>query len=272
MSAAIIAAIRSSLSVSRWSLTLLLGSLLCSLLTACGTPLLETGLPTSVDYQTVSPSQDGIGRVYLGREIAKTMGHEGAAWLDRPSRVLQERPQAAVDQLDLKPTDIVADIGAGSGYFTTRLAKRVPQGRVLAVDVQPEMLALLQQKLADQAIENIDLVLGQVDNPNLPADTLDVALMVDAYHEFAYPHDMMTSVVAALKPGGRVVLAEYRAENPMVMIKRLHKMSEAQVKREMAAVGLRWLKTEDVLPEQHLLFFEKPQSEAATAEPANHGA
>lgn len=263
-----IRAIQSLLSASRWSL--LLCGLLCGLLSACGTPLLSTGLiDTGVGYQSISPSQDGIGRVYFGREIAKTMGHEGAAWLDRPSRVLQERPQTAVDQLDLRPTDVVADIGAGTGYFATRMAKRVPQGRVLAVDIQPEMLALLQDKLDTLAINNIDPVLGAVDNPNLPVNTLDLALMVDAYHEFAYPHEMMTGVVAALKPGGRVVLAEYRAENPMVMIKRLHKMSEAQVKREMAAVGLRWLRTDDSLPEQHLLFFEKPDLE--TLDPQKPG-
>jgi ubiquinone/menaquinone biosynthesis C-methylase UbiE len=227
---------------------------LCGWLTACGTG----SLAASVDYQTISPSQDGIGRVYLGREIAKTMGHEGAAWLDRPSRVLQERPQVAVDRLDLRPTDVVADIGAGSGYFATRLAARVPQGRVLAVDVQPEMLDLLTQKLAISPIPNVEPVLGQEDHPNLPPNTLDLAIMVDAYHEFAYPREMMMDIVDALKPGGRVVLAEYRAENPLVMIKRLHKMSEAQVKREMATVGLRWLKTDDALPQQHLLFFEKP--------------
>lgn len=225
-------------------------------LVACG----MVPLAVSADYQTMAPSQDGIGRVYLGREIAKTMGHEGAAWLDRPSRVLQERPQVAVDHLELQPTDIVADIGAGSGYFVTRMAARVPQGRVLAVDVQPEMIDLLRQKLATSPMSNVDLILGTEDDPNLPPNTLDLALMVDAYHEFAYPREMMTGIVAALKPGGRVVLAEYRAENPLVMIKRLHKMSEAQVKREMAAVGLRWLKTDDALPQQHLLFFEKPVS------------
>ncbi|QQE64584.1 hypothetical protein GFS31_12650 [Leptolyngbya sp. BL0902] len=232
----------------------IVGVLVVGSLAACG----SLPLAVSSSYQTISPSQDGIGRVYLGREIAKTMGHEGAAWLDRPSRGLQERPQAAVEHLALQPTDIVADIGAGSGYFATRLAARVPQGRVLAVDVQPEMLDLLGQKLAASQITNVESILGTEDSPNLPPNTLDLALMVDAYHEFAYPREMMTGIVAALKPGGRVVLAEYRAENPLVMIKRLHKMSEAQVKREMAAVGLRWLKTDDTLPQQHLLFFEKP--------------
>ncbi len=223
-------------------------------LTACGTTTLEV----SREYQTVPPSADGIGRVYLGREIAQTMGHQGAGWLDRPSRVLQERPQAAIAALDLSPTDVVADIGAGTGYFARRIAPLVPQGKVLAVDIQPEMLALLQAELAAKSIENVEPVLGQPDNSHLLPGSIDLALMVDAYHEFANPREVMEGVVTALKPGGRVVLAEYKAENPMVMIKRLHKMSVAQVRREMAAVGLNWVKTDDSLPEQHLLFFQKP--------------
>ncbi|MEP0907255.1 methyltransferase domain-containing protein [Leptolyngbya subtilissima ST-M1] len=223
-------------------------------LTACGT----TTLQVTTEYQTVTPSADGIGRVYLGREIAQTMGHRGAGWLDRPSRVLQERPQAAIAALDLSPTDIVADVGAGTGYFARRIAPLVPQGKVLAVDIQPEMLAMLQAELEAKGIKNVEPVLGQPDSPNLPPNSVDLALMVDAYHEFANPREVMEGVVAALKPGGRVVLAEYKAENPRVMIKRLHKMSVAQVRREMAAVGLNWVKTDDRLPEQHLLFFQKP--------------
>ena len=223
-------------------------------LAACGVATVQA----STDYQTITPSPDGIGRVYLGRESAQTMGHQGAGWLDRPSRVLQERPQAAIAALDLHPTDIVADIGAGTGYFARRMAPLVPQGRVIAVDIQPEMLALLKAELDTKGIQNVEPVLGQLDSPNLPPNSIDLALMVDAYHEFAYPREVMQGVVAALKPGGRVVLAEYRAENPMVMIKRLHKMSVAQVRREMAAVGLTWVKTDDSLPEQHLLFFQRP--------------
>ncbi|PSR15721.1 SAM-dependent methyltransferase [filamentous cyanobacterium CCP3] len=222
-------------------------------LSACAAAPLET----SSAYQTVVPSPDGIGRLYLGREIAQTMGHQGAGWLDRPSRALQERPQVAIAALDLAPTDVVADIGAGTGYFARRIAPLVPKGKVLAVDIQPEMLAMLQQELEAKGIANVDPILGQIDSPNLPPNSIDLALMVDAYHEFAYPREMMQGVVAALKPGGRVVLAEYRAENPLVMIKRLHKMSVAQVRREMAVVGLKWLKTDDSLPEQHLLFFQK---------------
>lgn len=238
----------------RQGFNLMVVGLFLVFLAGCGTGLAST----SIEYKNVAPSQDGTGKVYLGREIARTMGHEGAAWLDRPSRLLQERPEAAIDALEVQPTDVVADIGAGSGYFVARLAPRVEQGKVVAVDVQPEMLDLVRRRVAAQSLDNVDLVLGRSDSSNLTPESVDLALMVDAYHEFAYPREMMQSIVKALKPGGRVVLAEYRAENPLIMIKRLHKMSEAQVKREMAVVGLQWIKTSDVLPQQHLLFFQKP--------------
>ncbi len=209
-------------------------------------------------YRQVAPSADGIGKIYRGREIAAVMGHEGAYWLERPSRERQERPQRVVEALGLEPTAVVADLGAGSGYMTTRLAQKVPQGKVLAVDLQPEMLALLRLRLEEEHIDNVVPLQGAVDDPHLSPETVDLALLVDAYHEFAFPYEMMAGVVSALKPGGQVVLAEYRAENPLILIKRLHKMSVAQVKREMVAVGLRWLKTDESLPQQHLLFFEKP--------------
>jgi ubiquinone/menaquinone biosynthesis C-methylase UbiE len=239
-------------------LSVILGCLVLGLggLTACAAPALVAPAVSS-DYQIIAPSADGIGRVYLGREIAQTMGHRGAGWLDRPSRVLQERPQAAIAALDLHPEDVVADLGVGTGYFARRIAPLVPQGKVLAVDIQPEMLALLRDQLQAEGLENVEPILGQPDNPNLPPHSIDLALMVDAYHEFAYPREVMQRVVAALKPGGRVVLVEYRAENPLVLIKPLHKMSVAQVRREMTAVGLEWMKTDDRLPEQHLLFFQR---------------
>ncbi|MEM9906287.1 MAG: class I SAM-dependent methyltransferase, partial [Cyanobacteria bacterium P01_D01_bin.44] len=204
---------------------------------------------------------DGIGKVYMGREISQVMGHQGVNWLERPSRELEERPDAAVDALDLRPTDVVADIGAGIGYMSFLMARQVPQGKVLAVDVQPEMIELLETSRNQQSIQNVETVLGEVADPHLPADSLDLALMVDAYHEFESPREMMDAIATALKPGGRVILAEYRAENPLILIKRLHKMSQKQVKTEMAAVGLRWLKTDDRLPQQHLMFFEKPMVE-----------
>jgi len=227
----------------------------CLSLWACQSADRMTG---EAGYRQKSPSQDGIGKVYMGREIAQVMGHEGAYWLERPSRVLQEHPQTVVDALELPADAVVADIGAGTGYMTTRLAQAAPDGKIFAVDIQPEMLKLLSQRLQEENLTTIEPVLGEVDDPHLPADSLDLALMVDAYHEFAYPREMMTHLRESLKPGGQVVLAEYRAENPLVMIKRLHKMSEQQVKRELAAVGLRWVKTDESLPQQHLLFFEKP--------------
>lgn len=213
-------------------------------------------------YHFQPPSRDGIGKVYLGREIAQVMGHEGAYWLERPSRELQEHPQTVVDLLDLEPDDVVADIGAGTGYMTTRLAAEVPDGHVFAVDIQPEMVELLRARLSEEGTTVAEPILGAEDNPNLPDASLDVALMVDAYHEFEYPYEMMVHLKQALKPGGRVVLAEYRAENPMVLIKRLHKMSRSQVRREMQAVGFDWLKTDESLPQQHLFFFEKPVKSA----------
>lgn len=194
----------------------------------------------------------------MGREIAQVMGHEGAYWLERPSRELQEHPQRVVDSLDLDPDAIVADIGAGSGYMTQRLAQAVPSGKVFAVDVQPEMIDLLNQRIAEETLTVVEPVLGTTADPQLPPESIDLALMVDAYHEFEYPREMLEHLWTALRPGGQVVLAEYRAENPLVMIKRLHKMSEAQVKRELTTVGFEWLKTEESLPQQHLLFFTKP--------------
>jgi precorrin-6B methylase 2 len=204
-----------------------------------------------------SVSFDGIGRFYLDREISQTMGHQGAAWLDRPRRAIEEQPQKLVRALNLNPTDVVADIGAGTGYISLRLGAELPQGKVLAVDVEPETLNLLQQNLDQRGVNNIEPILGTEDDPHLPAASVDLVLMVDAYHEFAYPYEMMTRIVGALKPQGRVVLAEYRGEDPFVFIKPLHKMTEAQVRREMAAVGLTWSETKNLLPQQHLMVFER---------------
>ena len=221
------------------------------------TTLSTTNVPDSV-YSYKSPSSDGIGKIYMGREIAQVMGHQGAYWLERPSREQQERPDAAVDALELQPTDVVADIGAGTGYMSFLIARQVPQGKVIAVDIQPEMVSCLESTYHEKLIQNVDAVLGESTDPRLAVESIDLAFMVDAYHEFSSPREMMTEIFTALKPGGRVVLAEYRAENPLIMIKRLHKMSQNQVKQEMAAVGLRWIRTDERLPQQHLLFFEKP--------------
>lgn len=202
-------------------------------------------------------SRDGIGKFYLGREIAKVMGHQEMLWLERPGREREESPQQVVENLDLRPQDVVADIGAGTGYFSFRIAKLVPQGKVYAADIQPEMLNVIEFIKKEDKVDNVTAVLGEERSPNLPNESIDLALMVDTYHELAYPQEMMEEIVKSLKPKGRVVLGEYRRENPLIQIKALHKMTENQVKKEMENVDLVWQKTEEFLPQQHLLFFSK---------------
>lgn len=208
--------------------------------------------------QRLVHNPDGIGKFYLGREIAQVMGHQGAAWLERPSRRVEEQPDQVVKALNLQPTDVVADIGAGSGYFSFRLSSYLPQGKVFAVDVQPEMIEILNFLKQENRAENVEPILGSETDPHLPSNRVDLALMVDAYHEFAYPQEMMQQIVAALRPGGRVVLVEYRGENPFVPIKALHKMTQRQVRKEMGAAGLIWQETQNFLPQQHLMIFQKP--------------
>lgn len=206
-------------------------------------------------------NRDGIGKFYMGREISHVMGHLGAGWLERPERVREERTDLLIVNLDLEPDHVVADIGAGTGYFSFPVSARVPQGKVLAVDIQPEMLAIIEQRKAAGSTEtswqNIETVLGTEDNPNLPENAVDLIFMVDAYHEFAYPREMGEAMARALKPGGRIALVEYRAEDRSVPIKRLHKMSEAQSRKEMEALGLTWIETKSILPQQHLMIFQK---------------
>ena len=208
-------------------------------------------------YETRQPTADGTGKWYMGREIAQVMGHEGAPWLERPEREEEEQPQKLLELMALKATDVVADIGAGTGYFSFRIARRVPQGKVLAVDIQQEMLDLLKKRAASLGVKNVEPLLGKVDDPNLPESAVDAVLLVDAYHEFDHPREMMQGIVRGLKPTGRVVLVEYRGEDPDVPIKPLHKMTEAQAKKEMAAVGLEHLKTYNDLPHQHVMIFGK---------------
>ena len=209
-------------------------------------------------YARIDASPDGTGKVYLGREIARVMGHRGAAWLERPGRERSELPDRVVDALALEPEDVVADIGAGTGYFSFRLAPRVPRGRVLAVDIQPEMLDQIAFRKRLSGATNVEPVLGTLTDPKLPPDAVDLALLVDAYHEFSHPREMMEGLRKALRPGGRVVLVEYRAEDPSVRIKPLHKMTEAQVRLELEAVGFAHVETLDFLPSQHFIVFEKP--------------
>jgi ubiquinone/menaquinone biosynthesis C-methylase UbiE len=209
-------------------------------------------------YANTALSLEGIGKSYMGREIAAVMGYQGAAWLERNTRVEEEGTDKLLPLLNLKPTDVVADIGAGTGYFSFRMSALVPQGKVYANDIQEEMLQLIAARKAKGEGANIVTVLGGVADPKLPADTIDLMLLVDVYHEFSYPREMGLAMAKALKPGGRIALVEYRGEDPSVPIKELHKMTEAQAKKEMAAVGLKWVSTDSTsLPWQHLMIFTK---------------
>jgi len=209
-------------------------------------------------YQYSRPSADGIGKSYLGREIAGVMGWQAANWLERPERSKEERPDLLLAELQLKPGMVVADIGAGSGYHSRRMADVVGKtGKVYAVDVQPQMVQMLSAIAREERYSNVKPILSTVDDVKLPAGSVDLAIMVDVYHELEFPLEVLQSIVKSLKPGGRVVFVEYRAEDANVPIKALHKMSEAQVRREAARVPLEWERTSKVLPWQHIVIFRK---------------
>ncbi len=218
----------------------------------------ETIIPPTPLYEIRPASADGIGKVFLGREISQVMGHQGADWLERPEREIEERTDLVIPELKLKPGEVVADIGAGTGYFSWRLAKAVgPTGRVLAVDIQREMLTVLARAMRSRGVSNVVPVLGTLTDPRLPTNSVDLVVMVDVYHEFSQPYEMLSAICRAVKPGGRVAFIEYRGEDPAVPIKPLHKMTEAQVKREAAVHPLEWVETITTLPRQHLIVFRK---------------
>jgi precorrin-6B methylase 2 len=206
---------------------------------------------------------NGTGKFYMGREIARVMGHEAADWLERPEREEEESPALLHKALGLKPGDVVADVGAGSGYHTFRLAKVVgDKGKVYAVDIQQEMLDLINKKAKRTKRNNVETVMGAESDPKLPANSCDLILLVDVYHEFSHPYEMTEAMVKALKPGGRLAFVEFRLEDSSVPIKLVHKMSQKQVVKEMAVHPLVWRTTLDVLPWQHLIIFEKPAAAA----------
>ena len=210
-------------------------------------------------YQTVKASRDGIGKVYMGREIAGVMGWQGASWLEREERQQEERGDLLLRELRLKPGMAVADIGAGTGYYARRMAPLVgSDGVVYATDVQPEMMQMLADGAKKSGLTNIKPVLGGLQSVNLPDASIDLAIMVDVYHELEFPFEVMQSLVRALKPGGRVAFVEYRAEDPRVPIKAVHKMSETQVRKEAAALALVYERTANTLPWQHVVIFRKP--------------
>jgi SAM-dependent methyltransferase len=207
-------------------------------------------------YQQYPPTAEGTGKVYMGREIAHVMGYEGAAWLERGEREKEERTDILIKSLQLKAGMTIADVGAGTGYLSRRMADSIgANGTVYAVDVQPEMIGKL--KSLSKKHPNIKPILGDVSEVKLPANSLDMAIMVDVYHELEYPYEMAQSIIAALKPKGQLVLVEYRAEDDNVPIKQTHKMSEKQVIKELTVLPLKWEKTINKLPWQHVIVFSK---------------
>ena len=193
-----------------------------------------------------------------GRRFAQVMSADGADWLDRPERIEEEQPDQALDALKIPQGAVVADVGAGSGYMTVKLSNRVgPTGKVYANDIQSEMLRLLGLRLKANGISNVTLVQGEPDDPKLPASTLDLELLVDVYHEFSAPQTMLRHLRDALKPTGRLVLLEYRKEDPRIPIRPEHKMSVAQAKLEVEAEGYTLSQVDESLPRQHILVFTK---------------
>jgi len=226
-------------------------------LSTCEAQQKSTTASAEETYTFSSPSRDGTGKYYLGRELSHVMGHLGASWLERAEREKEENVSQAIQNMKLKPNEIIADIGAGSGYYAFRMAQEVPDGKVLAVDLQPEMLDIMRQKIKKNKIKNVELIQGEEASPNLAENSIDMAMMVDVYHELSYPKEVMQEIVAALKPNGRFILLEYRMEDPKVPIKRLHKMSLEQAVKEMKAVGLRLKENVENLPWQHFMVFVK---------------
>jgi len=232
--------------------------LLLLLVSACDTGRVKTRQQTvTTTYTTKTPHPDGIGKVYWGRDIASVMSAAGGAWLERDTRQKEENAALAISKLSLQPNSVVADIGAGTGYYSFRIAPIVPQGRVYAVEVQDEFIAALEARKKELGLTNVEVIKGTSQSPNLPAASVDLAIMVDVYHELEYPQEMLQAIYKALKPTGKLLLLEYRAEDPAIPIKELHKMSVAQANKELSANGFKLYRKEDFLPIQHFLLYDK---------------
>jgi FkbM family methyltransferase len=208
-------------------------------------------------YQLSTATRDGIGKFYMGREISQVMGHLGASWLERPKREQEERTDLLIKSMQIKPADRIADIGAGSGYFSFRMSDLVPDGKVFAVDISPQMLGIIRARIKEKKVTNVVPIQSTITRTMLEPSSIDKALIVDAYHEFSHPREMANSIFKALKKDGLLILIEYRKEDKKVPIKPLHKMTEKQAIKEIEVVGFKWEKTLSVLPQQHFMIFEK---------------
>ncbi|MEX8546087.1 MAG: class I SAM-dependent methyltransferase [Mucilaginibacter sp.] len=226
---------------------------LFAVLTACAQPKTRQ----SSIYTIKEATADGTGKFYFGREIAAVMGAAGADWLERNNRQQEENTALAINKLPITATSVVADIGAGTGYYTFRIAKKVPQGKVYAVEVQDEFVRYLNQKKKELGQQNVEVIKGTATSPNLPDASVDMAIMVDVYHELLYPHEVLQALRKALKPGGKLLLLEYRAEDLKIEIKELHKLSVAQANKELAANGFKLFQRSEFLPIQHFLLYQK---------------
>lgn len=210
-----------------------------------------------VKYTYKKGDFNGIGKWYMGREIAYVMGFQGVNWLERSEREIEEDVATLIKNMKIKTDDTIADIGAGSGYHVFKMAPLADKGLVYAVDIQPEMLEAIELKKKSKRVSNVETVLGSAKGINLPKNSLDKVLLVDVYHEFSNPFEMIESIKNALKPNGLLFLIEYRGEDPNVPIKKIHKMTKKQSIAEMRAVGLKLKENIDNLPWQHCMIFEK---------------
>ena len=208
-------------------------------------------------YKIKTGDPNGINKWYMGRQIAQVMSHYGIDWLERKEREMEENTSLLLKNLAVKPGMVIADIGAGSGYQSALLSKMVGTGKVYAVDVEPEMIAYLNARIKQEKLTHIVPVLSTEQNVSLPENSIDMMLLVDVYHEFSYPYEMTVSMLAALKPGGKLVLVEFRSEDLTVPIKTIHKMSEAQAIKEFKAAGFAFDKNINNLPWQHCMVFTK---------------
>ena len=215
-----------------------------------------------VTWSVACPAKEkrSSGRThYMGREIAVTMHYTGAPWLVRESREREEECSTLLKALNLKPDDVVCDLGCGNGFYALKIAKQVPQGKVIGVDIQPQMLRMLRERARVSRVKNIELVLGTLSDPKLPPDQVDLVFCVDAYHEFSHPEKMLRAIRKSLTKNGRLALVEFRAEDPLVPIKPLHKMSKRQILKELIPNGFKLVGQFDSLPWQHVMFFGRDE-------------